>query len=74
MVNDQIIQLWKNKLNNSPQKYLNWKTPYEVFGFMMSTSENPNRGKEILDLLNIKEIKRDEVTLKPYLIKHNKNK
>ena len=31
LVNDQIIQLWKNKLNNSPQKYLNWKTPYEVF-------------------------------------------
>ncbi|PJH78607.1 IS30 family transposase, partial [Streptococcus thermophilus] len=31
LVNDQIIQLWKNKLNNSPQKYLNWKTLYEVF-------------------------------------------
>lgn len=31
LVNDQIIQLWKTKLNNSPQKYLNWETPYEVF-------------------------------------------
>ena len=31
LVNDQIIQLWKNKLNNRPQKYLNWKTLYEVF-------------------------------------------
>ena len=30
--------------------------------------------KEILDLFNIKEIKRDEVTLKPYLIKHYHNK
>ena len=39
---------------------------------MMGTSENPQRGKEILDSLNIKEIKRDEVTLKPYLLKHNK--
>lgn len=41
---------------------------------MMSTDDNPFRGKEILDLLNIKEIKRDEVVLKPYLLKHNKNK
>lgn len=40
----------------------------------MSTDDNPFRGKEILDLLNIKEIKRDEVVLKPYLLKHNKNK
>ena len=41
---------------------------------MFSNANNPNRGKEILDLLNIKKIKRDEVVLKPYLIKHNKNK
>ena len=61
-------------INSTPRKSLKDKTPYEVFKFMMSTSENKNRGKEILDLLNIKEIKRDEVTLKPYLIKHNKKK
>lgn len=41
---------------------------------MMSTFDNPNRGKEILELLNIKEIKRDEVVLKPYLLKQNKKK
>ena len=31
MVDDQTIQLWENKLNNRPRKFLNWKTPYEVF-------------------------------------------
>ncbi len=31
VVDDQIIQLWENKLNNRTRKCLNWKTPYEVF-------------------------------------------
>ncbi len=61
-------------INSTPRKSLKDKTPYEVFVFMFSTPDYPNRGKEILDLLNINEIKRDEVTLKPYLIKHNKKK
>ena len=68
------LDLMFSHINSTPRKSLKDKTPYEVFKFMMSTSENKNRGKEILDLLNIKEIKRDEVTLKPYLIKHNKKK
>ena len=59
-------------INSTPRKSLKDKTPYEVFKFMMSTFDNPNRGKEILELLNIKEIKRDEVVLKPYLLKQNK--
>ena len=42
--------------------------------FSYSTEDNPKRGKEILDKLNIKKIKRDEVVLKPYLIKHKLNK
>lgn len=41
-------------INSTPRKSLKDKTPYEVFSFMMSTSKNQNRGKEILDLLNIK--------------------
>ena len=68
------LDLMFSHINSTPRKSLKDKTPYEVFEFMMSTAENKNRGKEILDLLNIKEIKRDEVVLKPYLIKHNKNK
>lgn len=66
------LNLMFSHINSTPRKSLRDKTPYEVFKFMMSTSDNPQRGKEILDLLNIKEIKRDEVTLKPYLLKHNK--
>lgn len=30
-VDDQIIQLWENKLNNRARKCLNWETPYEAF-------------------------------------------
>ena len=60
--------------SSTPRAALKGKTPYEVFTFMFSTSDNPNRGKEILDSLNIKEIKRDEVVLKPYLLKHNNKK
>ena len=59
-------------INSTPRKSLKDKTPYEVFNFMMSNPDNLQRGKQILNLLNIKEIKRDEVTLNPYLIKNNK--
>ena len=48
-------------INSTPREKLNGKTPYELFEFYY--------GKEILDLLNIRKIKRDEVTLKPYLLK-----
>ena len=66
------LDLMFSHINSTPRKSLKDKTPYEVFKFMMSTFDNPQRGKKILDSLNIKEIKRDEVTLKPYLLKHNK--
>ena len=66
------LDLMFSHINSTPRKSLKDKTPYEVFCFMMSTPQNNMRGKDILNLLNIKEIKRDEVILKPYLIKHNK--
>ena len=68
------LDLMFSHINSTPRNSLKGKTPYEVFEFMMSTFDNSKRGKEILDLFNIKEIKRDEVTLKPYLIKHYHNK
>ena len=68
------LNLMFSHINSTPRKSLKDKSPYEVFKFMMSTSDNQNRGKEILELLNIKEIKRDEVVLKPYLLKHNNKK
>lgn len=68
------LDLMFSHINSTPRKSLKDKTPYEVFAFMFSSIDNPNRGKEILDLLNLKEIKRDEVVLKPYLIKHNNKK
>lgn len=71
-ITQEDLDLMFSHINSTPRKSLRDKTPYEIFSFMMSTSENPNKGKEILDLLNIKEIKRDEVVLKPYLLKYNK--
>lgn len=68
------LDLMFSNINSTPRKIYNGKTPYEIFTFLYSTEDNPNRGKEILDKLNIKEIKRDEVVLKPYLIKHKNNK
>lgn len=73
-VSQDDLDLMFSHINSTPRNSLKGKTPYEVFRFMMSTSQNQNRGKEILDLFNMIEIKRDEVTLKPYLIKHNKKK
>ena len=73
-ITQKDLDLMFSHINSTPRKSLKGKTPYEVFCFIMSTPENNNRGKEILDLLNIKKIKRDEVVLKPYLIKHNKKK
>ena len=29
-IDEHSIQLWIDKLNNRPRKYLNWKAPYEV--------------------------------------------
>ena len=66
------LDLMFSHINSTPGNSLKGKTPYEVFKFMMNTFDNSKRGKKILVLFNIEEIKRDEVTLKPYLLKHNK--
>lgn len=68
------LDLMFSHINSTPRKIYNGKTPYEIFTFLHSTEDDPNRGKEILQLLNIKEIKRDEVVLKPYLIRHKNSK
>ena len=55
------LNLMFSHINSTPRKSLNYKTPYEVFTFMY--------GKDITKKLNIQEIKRDKVILKPYLLK-----
>lgn len=68
------LDLMFSHINSTPRKLYKGKTPYEMFEFLYKTDIDENHGKEILDKLNIKKIKRDEVTLKPYLIKNNKKK
>ena len=60
------LDLVFSHINSTPRKSLNGKTPYEMFEFLY--------GKELLDKLNIKEIERDQVILKPYLITKNHKK
>lgn len=55
------LDLMFSHINSVPRESLNGKTPYELFEFLY--------GQKILDLLNIKKIDKDQVTLKPYLIK-----
>lgn len=73
-LNQDDLDLMFSHINSTPRNSLKGKSPYEVFEFMFNTIDNPERGKEILKQLNITKIKRDEVTLKPYLIKHNTKK
>ena len=68
------LDLMFSHINSTPRKIYNGKTPYEMFIFLYSAEDNPNKGREILNKINIKEIKRDEVVLKPYLIKHQTSK
>lgn len=51
-------------------QYLGKKKSY----FLNPIHQNYGHVKALEELLNIKEIKRDEVVLKPYLIKHKNNK
>lgn len=50
-------------INSTPRECYAGKTPYEMFEFFY------DKDREIMNLLNIQEIKRDEVILKPYLLK-----
>ena len=68
------LDLMFSHINSTPRQSLKGKTPYELFEFMFGNIDNPYRGSEILDKLNIKKIKRDEVILKPYLLKQNHKK
>ena len=66
--NADLSQLTQEKLdlifshiNSLPREKLGGKTPYEMFKFIY--------GKEIMERLNIKEIKNDDVNLTPSLLK-----
>jgi IS30 family transposase len=69
-ITQEDLDLMFSHINSTPRKSLKGKTPYEVFEFMFNSDDNPKRGEEILNKLNIKRIKRDEVILKPYLLKN----
>ena len=54
------IDVMFSHINSTPRRSLSDKTPYEVFVFLY--------GRNAADLLNIHEIPRDEVILKPSLL------
>ena len=55
------INLMFSHINSTPRNVLGGKTPYEVFEFLY--------GEDIIMKLNIQKIKKDMVTLQPYLLK-----
>lgn len=73
-ITQEDLNLVFSHINSTPRKIYNGKTPYEMFEFLYNSEDNPTKGTEILTKLNIQKIKRDEVTLKPYLIKNNHKK
>lgn len=60
------LNLMFSHINSTPREHYAGKTPYEMFEFFY------DKNKEIMNLLNIQKIKRDEVVLKPYLLKNVK--
>jgi len=58
------LDLMFSHINSTPREMFAGKTPYEMFEFFY------DKDNKISNLLNIKKIKRDEVILKPYLLKN----
>ena len=56
------LSLMFSHINSVPRKKLNGRTPYQLFELIYSS--------EILDLLDIKKLRHDEVILKPYLLEY----
>ena len=61
---DEDIQNMMNHINSTPEKSLNWKSPYEVAIEMF--------GEEFLDKLNISKIKSKEIILNSKLFKKDR--
>jgi transposase, IS30 family len=63
-ITQEDLNLVFSHINSTPREIYNGKTPYEMLKFL-----HEENFKTIVKTFNITEIKRDEVTLKPYLIK-----
>ena len=61
---NQDLQLVFSHINNTPRRSLNDKSPYEIFTFIYSDG--------VTNLLGIKKLRADEVSLNPSLLKLNK--
>ena len=54
-------------INSFPKEHLDGKTPFELLRFL-----NNDLANKFIDF-GIKDIEKDKVTLKPYLLKNNKH-
>ena len=61
-ITQEDVNLMFDHINSTPRESLNGKTPYEMFEFLY--------GSELLQKLGVNKIARDDVILKPYLLKH----
>lgn len=56
----QGVELMFNHINSTPRSSLRGRTPFEMFAFLY--------GEDLLELLKVEKIARDDVVLKPYLV------
>jgi IS30 family transposase len=70
---NEDLQLIFSHINSTPRRSLNGKSPYDLFIYIF-TDENGDDsfGREILDALGIVKIEKDDIILKPYLLKTRK--
>jgi len=61
-ITQEDINLMFDHINSTPRESLNGKTPYEMFEFLYCS--------DLLLKLGVNKIDRDNVILKPYLLKH----
>lgn len=61
-ITQEDINLMFDHINSTPRESLNGKTPYEMFEFLY--------GSDLLHKLGVNKVDRDNVILKPYLLKH----
>ncbi|MDF9867852.1 IS30 family transposase [Bacilli bacterium PM5-3] len=64
-IKQEDLDLMFSHINSTPRKIYNGKTPIEILKFFYEDDF-----ELIMKAFNLKEIKRDEVILKPYLLKH----
>lgn len=67
LCSQEDVNIISSHINSFPKEHLDGKTPFELLRFL-----NNDLANKFIDF-GIKDIEKDKVTLKPYLLKNNKH-